>query len=148
MVVIGILIALQVNNWNEERKLNTERQTLIASMHSDFITTRARLDQSLIQVNDIIGRLENLLSVAYKTTPTIPADSLRYWAGAAYELAQVEPILTSYNEALPSIRYSVYNRALSNNHPWEATTLCKIIIIRDNGIRIFASFGILTDRQG
>lgn len=29
LVVIGILLALQVDNWNEERKTRTEEQTLL-----------------------------------------------------------------------------------------------------------------------
>ncbi len=36
LVVIGILIALQVNNWNEERKLNNQRKAYTNSIINDF----------------------------------------------------------------------------------------------------------------
>ena len=34
LVVIGILIALQVNNWNENRKLKAQQQVFIKSIKS------------------------------------------------------------------------------------------------------------------
>jgi len=36
LVMIGILLALQVNNWNEIRKTEHNRQSLIASLIEDF----------------------------------------------------------------------------------------------------------------
>ena len=36
LVVIGILIALSVNNWNEDRKLELDRLELIESLKVDF----------------------------------------------------------------------------------------------------------------
>lgn len=36
LVVIGILIALQINNWSEERKLNKERTQLLKSIKADL----------------------------------------------------------------------------------------------------------------
>jgi len=36
LVVIGILIALQINNWNEDRKTNLEEQRALLNIHSDF----------------------------------------------------------------------------------------------------------------
>ncbi len=36
LVVIGILIALQINTWNEERKLANEEQYLLRELFSEF----------------------------------------------------------------------------------------------------------------
>ena len=36
LVVIGILIALQINNWNENRKENIVEQTLLKQLLKDF----------------------------------------------------------------------------------------------------------------
>ena len=36
LVVIGILIALQINTWNQERLKNIERQNIIASLNIEF----------------------------------------------------------------------------------------------------------------
>jgi len=52
LVVIGILIALQVNNWNDDRKLVEKRVKLIQSIESDFETNRARLEVTV----DFMGK--------------------------------------------------------------------------------------------
>ena len=36
LVVIGILIALQINNWNERRLLNIEEIKILKSLHKEF----------------------------------------------------------------------------------------------------------------
>ena len=36
LVVVGILIALSINNWNEERKLNKQEAYLLAQMQKEF----------------------------------------------------------------------------------------------------------------
>ena len=36
LVVIGILIALQINNWNEERKVSHERDRLLINLKTEF----------------------------------------------------------------------------------------------------------------
>jgi len=38
LVVIGILIALQINNWNEERKDRNREQVILNNLRSDFTT--------------------------------------------------------------------------------------------------------------
>ena len=40
LVVIGILIALQVNNWNENRKLKAQQQVFIKSIKQDLKTLK------------------------------------------------------------------------------------------------------------
>ncbi len=60
LVVIGILIALQVNNWNEERKIRKQEQQLLVSISEEFQANSEILDQA-IQINDsIIARAVRL----------------------------------------------------------------------------------------
>jgi len=49
LVVIGILIALQINNWNEERKLNVEEQYLLKELLAEFNTNleKIKYDQKI-----------------------------------------------------------------------------------------------------
>jgi hypothetical protein len=68
LVVIGILIALQINNWNENRKLKIKELKILNELHSDLIQNRINiqgniygLDQS-IRSNEIIKyHIENQL---------------------------------------------------------------------------------------
>ena len=70
LVVIGILIALSINNWNEERKeLNLEEQ-LLNALRIDLIKNQDKIrrlihfDSSFVARNDI---LLNLLKDKYST---------------------------------------------------------------------------------
>ncbi len=45
LVVIGILIALQINNWNENRKSNIQEQNALINIHRDFLKNKAILEE-------------------------------------------------------------------------------------------------------
>jgi len=51
LVVIGILIALQINNWNEQKKLNLKEQGLIKELNLDFVSNKIQLD-TLVNVSN------------------------------------------------------------------------------------------------
>ena len=49
LVVIGILIALQINNWNEIQKLNKEETTILKNLHENLKQARS---QSIAYINN------------------------------------------------------------------------------------------------
>ena len=49
LVVIGILIALQINNWNEKRKLKAEEKEVIQQLILDFSQNKKALDYFLLR---------------------------------------------------------------------------------------------------
>ncbi|PWN05487.1 DUF6090 family protein [Rhodohalobacter mucosus] len=57
LVVVGILIALQVNNWNENRKTATEEQTLLAQLLEDLEFARIQSQQFIQLEKQNIDRL-------------------------------------------------------------------------------------------
>jgi hypothetical protein len=56
LVVIGILIALQINNWNENRKERRQEQVLLKQLHSEFQSNLEQLDAKI--------ELRNMMSKA------------------------------------------------------------------------------------
>jgi len=48
LVVIGILIALQINNWNEEKKEHEKEQAFLREINLDFKSNKAQLDSIII----------------------------------------------------------------------------------------------------
>lgn len=46
-MVLGILVALQINNWNEGRKQLEERQELIENLKTDFEISLELLETEL-----------------------------------------------------------------------------------------------------
>ena len=57
LVVIGILIALQINNWNENRRLRKVEVKLLRELHNDLLVTLDELEMD-------IPSLENQMKVA------------------------------------------------------------------------------------
>jgi hypothetical protein len=49
LVVIGIMIALQINNWNQQRIENKEEQLALINLKQDFEYNRSTLDSILIR---------------------------------------------------------------------------------------------------
>lgn len=100
LVVVGILIALQVNNMNEQRKLNNERKALIQSLVSDFKATRLRIASIKEDFELNIERTSRFLAVSYTDNAEISVDSLQYYLSGAFTMPPFEPNLTSYNQAV------------------------------------------------
>ena len=59
LVVIGILIALQINNWNEIRKNNTKRINYQRSLINDINKDIASIDTALIYIEKSINEHTN-----------------------------------------------------------------------------------------
>jgi hypothetical protein len=69
LVVIGILIALQINNWNEEQKNKAIEQQLLISLLQEFETNLTILTKT-IETNTAI--IEGSLEIGKFTGPSLP----------------------------------------------------------------------------
>ncbi len=68
LVVIGILIALQIDNWNEERKLRREEQTLLRQLKEEYLTNLEQLDSKISTRLVLLNSSKDLLG--YFDDPT------------------------------------------------------------------------------
>jgi len=57
LVVIGILIALQINNWNENRKINNQETVYLQDLKNDFTfdieTLKAKVEDNSLMIHNI-----------------------------------------------------------------------------------------------
>lgn len=114
LVVIGILIALSINNWNEANKIERKKQKLVTSLIEDFEFNRDILKNStIIKQDSIIAQMDTFFSLTKSNTPLVSVDSLRKLAGGFFRSISFNPNLTSYNEAVASGNLSLLqNKAL------------------------------------
>jgi len=61
LVVIGILIALQINNWNEGRKKRIQEQSYLAALHKEFNVNRERLDELIKKCDNSVIQVQKLI---------------------------------------------------------------------------------------
>ncbi|WP_445749368.1 DUF6090 family protein [Polaribacter sp.] len=59
LVVIGILIALQINNWNEEHKINKIRTLKLSQIESDLRADVVALEEGILVKEQEIATLKN-----------------------------------------------------------------------------------------
>ena len=97
LVVIGILIALQINNWNENRKNASKEKAILTNIHKEFIKNKKQLDSvvyrhklSLNYCNKVI----ELFPITSKPTPEV-LDSLSILLWDTYDGVTFNPSQSS-----------------------------------------------------
>ncbi len=79
LVVIGILIALQINNWNETRKEKLKENVTILNLHTEFSENLNDLEIVMIKLEATTDALEHVFKMFHKDsiyTSSRQADSI------------------------------------------------------------------------
>jgi hypothetical protein len=114
LVVIGILIALQVNNWNEERKSNNESIKLMQEINSEFTDNR-------IVLKERIADLENANSYVRTVLGFINTDQ------DEFQKTNMDSIISK------SLKYGNYNPA--NSSIKELISSGRLKLVRDPSLK-------------
>jgi hypothetical protein len=61
LVVIGILIALQINTWNENRINKNKEAAIISDLHQEFQKNKAKLDTTINYHRAIVGAIGEVM---------------------------------------------------------------------------------------
>lgn len=92
LVVIGILLALQINNWNESRKLNIKESIYLKGLRADFEQSKMALTR-VIKKTDRVAKMVDTLGAMIKKN------------GNALTLAQLDSLTsgsTGFTVFMPS----------------------------------------------
>ncbi|OZV68044.1 DUF6090 family protein [Winogradskyella aurantia] len=98
LVVIGILIALQINTWNQNRIDKIEEQEIIAKLHKDFKTNKANLAQFIVEITNETNAqiaLMSLIGASREELLKYNLDSLMYESFSASEVAFADNTIKS-----------------------------------------------------
>ncbi|WP_458628414.1 DUF6090 family protein [Winogradskyella sp. PC D3.3] len=63
LVVIGILIALQINNWNENRKINSQETIYLQDLKNDFTFDIETLNTRVADNNVMVHNIDTILTL-------------------------------------------------------------------------------------
>ena len=102
LVVIGILIALQINTWNEGRKLQRERERLIGAMYADFTSSQESLEVTISNVQRHLEGMNGFYAIITENAPPVSLDSLKTLMTNFFQGSPFKPQLSSYLEAQAS----------------------------------------------
>lgn len=67
LVMIGILLALQVNNWNEKRKLRQTQSIYLKGLKQNLLDSRKELDRVIEESMVTVSALNNLVNEVRKS---------------------------------------------------------------------------------
>ena len=106
LVVIGILIALQVNNWNEERAENRERIDLLMQLRTDLNNVAIELEQQ-IQASEIRVTFTKRLLNYSAGTEEFSSDSLQFASQMLTNSSFFNDFNTTFEQAKSSGKLSL-----------------------------------------
>lgn len=71
LVVVGILIALQINNWNEKRVTLNHNTIILNNLISEFESNKTELKNSISRLSKVIDAFESVLTLTRLEHPNI-----------------------------------------------------------------------------
>lgn len=83
LVVIGILIALQINTWNQERISDIEEKAILKNIHTEFSKNKKEIDESVQSTIECIATNKRLMTIFGKPEQQlqlINTDSLIFYS--------------------------------------------------------------------
>jgi len=99
LVMIGILLALQVNNWNTNRELKKEELKIMKSLHEEFSENLARFDDIYARQEYRWKSIEILMTIHLKE---FSLDSLRTLDNGVGDQYTFDPFQGIYNSIINS----------------------------------------------
>lgn len=102
LVVIGILKALQINNWNQTRIDKNEEKYIIAKLHKDFSENKRQLEKYILALENEMKANSELMNLIGETQDELlkhNIDSLFYNSFGLPELAFADNTLKNIMES-------------------------------------------------
>ena len=145
LVMIGILLALQVNNWNEAKKNKREESYYLQELYNDF-----QVNKEMLKVGeaDILQKLEGIENTRSFLNRPFPANNSPYdviWYYYGLSVPDLEFAEEALNELLNTGKlYLISNRQLRKDlSNWKGkvdiaqTHVSKILKFREQELRPF-----------
>ena len=98
LVVIGILIALSINNWNESRKENIQELVLLKQLRTEFKSNLEQLDEKIFIRQEVMNSAFQLLGYIDNSETRIK-DSINKHIALSIGYATFDPIVSDLSSS-------------------------------------------------
>jgi hypothetical protein len=99
LIVIGILIAVQIGDWKDDRKLNLQRAELIENLKAEFQINREMLATRIEHGNAYAKRQYAFLSLLNSGISHLSKEELNQHLAGSFQANNFTPFLASYQSA-------------------------------------------------
>ncbi len=93
LVVIGILIALGINSWNEDRKARMLEQEILVQIRENLNKDKEALSGIIANAKRAVYASEKVMEL-YEANQS--SDSLKYWLGSIVQFDRFLPLTNAY----------------------------------------------------
>ena len=115
LVMVGILLALQVNNWNEQRKIDLKEKSFLVAIHKEFLKNKIQLDLALSQHNKALQSCKKLIALFPLDVKTNNLDSIGFYINNSKNAPTFNPSQGSINSIINSSSFDIiHNNELRN----------------------------------
>ncbi|MFP4844388.1 DUF6090 family protein [Winogradskyella sp. PE311] len=114
LVVIGILIALQINNWNEDRKLEHSKHKLMLALKNELVSNKNELDNYQLGIHKSNSKFNKVLLYSVGDY-YIPNDSLKYYLSEMIYGRTLLILNSVQEEAINSGKFEMLSDSLKQN---------------------------------
>ena len=96
LVVIGILIALSINNWNEEIKNRAFEKEILEQIRANLIKDKLTLESIQANFENAMNSTDKILKSEWLTNER---DSLKYWLSDIVRFDRFQPLTNAFEVA-------------------------------------------------
>ena len=96
LVVVGILIALQINNWNEQRKNQAFEKEILEQIRANLIKDKLTLTDIKSNFESALSSTDKILNASWNQNER---DSVKYWLGDIIQFDRFQPLTNAYEVA-------------------------------------------------
>ena len=117
LVVIGVLIALQINTWNQNRIISNKETVILANIHKEFKKNKLQLERVLKahqrgHLN--CSKIMSLFPITSKPEPAV-LDSLSVYLWNSYGGYTFDPSQTSINALTSTSSFDIISNVALRN---------------------------------
>ena len=102
MIIVGVLIAFQVENWREERASLEREQAQLEALTADFEENAERLDDAMSFQGRTLRAHGRIFEIATGGDPMPPPDSAQDLFRLSRQFARFEPVTGAYDAMVSS----------------------------------------------
>jgi Family of unknown function (DUF6090) len=125
LVVIGILIALQVNNWNQERKSKKEGSRILQELYIEFSDNRTVLKERILVIENANQSIITLLNFINKEKETILNVNLDSLISSSLKYGNYNPSNSTIQELIGSGKLNLIDSKLLKKNLYDWLQLLK-----------------------
>jgi len=114
LVVIGILIALSINNWNENRKLENNKQKLLLALKQELQINKGTLENHLIGLHSNNSQVNRLLNYS-AGAQELPIDSVRIYSSTLSYPIKLSLLNSVFEEAISAGKFEILGDSLKQS---------------------------------